>query len=273
MSGENGFDAVTRFVEENLEFATSHYNDSYLQRRIKSRMRRTESDGYLSYLRLLKSDADEHAKLLDSLSINVTGFFRNPGVWDGIREALRTLDDEHDAVRIWSAGCADGREPYSLAMLALSDPEIDASKVSIVGTDINERALALAQHGIYESNHTSDIDEQLKYLSHYGSLVERDDERFRVTEDVRRQVSFEKHDLIRDEVVRRYEMVVCRNLFIYIDPEYKAPVIENILEGLRPKGYLVIGKAETLPPTAAEKFEIVDSRKRIYRRKAEFLGA
>ena len=266
MNEGDGFDAVTRFVEENLEFATSHYNDSYLQRRIKSRMRRTESEDYLAYLRLLKSDADEHAQLLDSLSINVTGFFRNPDVWDGIREALQTLDDEHDALRIWSAGCADGREPYSLAMLALSDPEIDASKVSIVGTDINDRALALARQGLYESNHTSDIDEQLEYLSHYGSLVERDGERFRVTEDVKQRVTFEKHDLIRDDVDRRYEMVVCRNLFIYIDPEYKGPVIENILDGLRPEGYLVIGKAETLPPSATEEFEIVNSRKRIYRR-------
>ena len=266
MSDREGFDAVTRFVEENLEFATSHYNDSYLQRRIKSRMRRTESDDYMTYLRLLQSDADEHARLLDSLSINVTGFFRNPDVWDGIRDVLRTLDDEHNGIRIWSAGCADGREPYSLAVLALSDPEIDASKVSILGTDINERALALAEHGVYESNHTSDLDEQLAYLPHHGSLVERDGERFRVTEEVKRRVTFEKHDLIRDDVSRRYEMVVCRNLFIYIDPEYKAPVIENILDGLRPEGYLAIGKAETLPPSAAGEFEVIDSRKRIYRR-------
>lgn len=265
MNEGDGFDAVTRFVEQNLEFATSHYNDSYLRRRIKSRMRRTGSDDYVSYLQLLKSDADEHARLLDSLSINVTGFFRNPEVWDGIREVLRMLDDEHDSIRIWSAGCADGREPYSLAMLSLSDPEIDASKVSIVGSDINERALALAERGLYESNHTSDLDEQLAYLPHHGTHVERAGDRVRVTEDVKRLVTFEKHDLIRDEVVRRYELVVCRNLFIYIDPEYKGRVIENILGGLRSDGYLVIGKAETLPPSATDLFEIVDSRKRIYR--------
>ncbi|MEF8774682.1 MAG: CheR family methyltransferase [Halobacteriales archaeon] len=160
----DGFEAVTDFVEENLAFATSHYNDSYLQRRIRSRMRRTGTDGYREYLQHLRDADEEGDKLLEALSINVTGFFRNSAVWDGIRDALRMLTDNRRTVRVWSAACADGREPYSLAMLALDDPRIDASKLSIRGTDINDRALAHAREAVYESNHTSDLDEQLQYL-------------------------------------------------------------------------------------------------------------
>ncbi|PSP78129.1 chemotaxis protein CheR [Halobacteriales archaeon QS_1_68_20] len=262
----DGFDTVTSYVENNLGFATSHYNDSYLQRRIKSRMRRTRSEDYREYLRLLRNDDEEGYALLDALSINVTGFFRNPEVWDGIRTVLRELTDEHRAVRIWSAACADGREPYSLAMLALDDPNVDADKLSIRGTDINERALARASEAVYESNHTSDLHEQLQYLDHYQAYVERDGDQFVVDDDVKEMVTFEKHDLIRDATAARFELVTCRNLFIYIDVEYKGPVIDTISESLHGGGYLVIGKAETIPKDAATNFEVVDGRKRIYQR-------
>jgi chemotaxis protein methyltransferase CheR len=266
MSPPEGFEAVTTFVEENLEFATSHYNDSYLQRRIKSRMRRTETDDYVGYLDLLESDADEHARLLEALSINVTGFFRNPEVWDGIRDVLRMLSEDHRSIRVWSAACADGREPYSLSMLAMDDDRVDARMVTVHATDINDRALRLAREGAYESNHTSDLDEQLRYLSHYPTYVDRDGEQFTVGDNVRERVSFETHDLIRDDVEARYELVVCRNLFIYIDPEFKKRVMDNILDALRPGGYLVIGKAETLPQASSSEFAVFDSRKRIYER-------
>ena len=267
MSAPEGFDAVTTFVEANLEFATSHYNDSYLQRRIKSRMRRTDTEGYPEYLELLQEDDAEHDALLDALSINVTGFFRNPEVWDGIRDVLRELQADNRSVRVWSAACADGREPYSLSMLALDDTEIDARTVTVHGTDINERALELARRGVYESNHTSDLDEQLRYLSHYPAYVDRDGDEFTVRQQVKDRVSFATHDLIRDEVDARYELVVCRNLFIYIDPEYKTRVMDNVLEALRPGGYLVVGKAETLGKESSAAFDVVDSRKRIYQRR------
>lgn len=261
-----GFESVTEFVERNLHFATSHYNDSYLQRRIKSRMRRTRTENYREYLELLQSDEEEHQQLLDALSINVTGFFRNPDVWDGIRSVLEEKAATSDQLRIWSAACADGREPYSLAMLALDDPAIDDEKVSIIGSDINERALNLAREGVYESNHTSDLAEQLQYLDHNEAYVDRSGDEFRVRDEVKELVTLEKHDLIRDEATRTFEVVVCRNLFIYIDTEFKQPIIASIRDSLVPDGNLIIGKAETLPPSTKPDFEVVDGRKRIYRK-------
>ena len=262
----DGFPAVARYVEEHLGFATSHYNDSYLQRRIQSRIRRTQTDGYRAYLRVLRQDDSEGGALLDALSINVTGFFRNPEVWDGVREILRELTDGQRSVRVWSAACADGREPYSIAMVALDDPAIDADKISIRGTDMNEQALVQAERGVYESNHTSDLDEQLQYLAHYPSYVDRTGDTFEVNDEVKRKVTFEKHDLIRDPTASRFELVVCRNLFIYIDVEFKKPVVDTISEALRPNGYFVIGKAETIPNEVGTDFDVVDGRKRIYRR-------
>jgi chemotaxis protein methyltransferase CheR len=260
------FTRLSAFVEDELSFATSHYNDSYLKRRLSSRMRRTGSEDYDEYLRKLMRDEGEQQELLDALSINVTGFFRNPDVWDGIRDVLRDLSATGEPVHIWSAACADGREPYSLAMLAMDDPKIDAAAVEVLATDINDSALSTARRGVYESSRTIDIGEQLEYLSNYETYVECAGDRFTLRDEVRERVTFDSHDLINGDPKSGYDLVLCRNLFIYIDNEYKEPILGTVARSLRSRGYLVIGKAETIPPQLKSAFEVVDGRMRIYRR-------
>ncbi|WP_435349053.1 CheR family methyltransferase [Haloarchaeobius sp. HRN-SO-5] len=266
MTDESEFHRVAQYVEDEIGFATSHYNDSYLKRRLSSRMRRTGAGDYGAYQQLLSDDPSEEEKLLDALSINVTGFFRNPDVWKGIREVLRSLSAERDRVHVWSAACADGREPYSLAMLAMDDPRVDAEQFRIYGTDINEASLTTAQEGVYHSTRTVDIAEQLEFLSNYHAYVDVQDQRFEVTDDVKQHVTFALHDLINDDPKYGFDLVVCRNLFIYIDNEYKRPILETIAESLKPGGYLVIGKAETIPPQLKTTFDVLDGRLRIYQR-------
>ncbi|MFA9425254.1 protein-glutamate O-methyltransferase CheR [Natronorubrum sp. A-ect3] len=263
-----GFDALLAYVEDELAFATSHYNDSYLDRRISSRMRRTQSETYTEYLDTLRANPDEQTALLEALSINVTGFFRNPDVWSGIREVLQSLSDANDTVRVWSAACADGREPYSVAMLAHDDPLIDESAVTILGTDISEPALETAKSGVYEASRTIDLDEQLGFLDDYTRYVDRDGNTFRLKDDVKRNVTFERHDLINDEPKTGFDLVICRNLFIYIDNEYKQSMLRTIARSIRRNGVLVIGKAETIPPTLKSAFTVRDSRLRIYHRES-----
>ena len=263
---DEGFDALLAYVENELAFATSHYNDSYLDRRISSRMRRTHSETYTEYLETLRTDPDEQTALLEALSINVTGFFRNPDVWSGIREVLQSLSDANDTVRVWSAACADGRETYSVAMLAHDDPHIDESAVTILGTDISDPALETAKSGVYEATRTIDLDEQLGFLDDYTRYVDRDNNTFQLKDDVKRNVTFERHDLINDEPKTGFDLVICRNLFIYIDNEYKQSMLRTIARSIRRNGVLVIGKAETIPPTLKSAFTVRDSRLRIYHR-------
>ncbi|MFB6164999.1 MAG: protein-glutamate O-methyltransferase CheR [Haloarculaceae archaeon] len=262
----DAFDRLLTYVESSVGFETGFYNDAYLDRRITARMRRTGADSYGEYLEQLTDDDAEAGALLDSLSINVTGFFRNPEAWAGIRSVLRTLTDDRRQVRAWSAPCADGREPYSLAMLALDDDEIDARRLSILGTDISEDALSVARAGAYETSQTTDIAEELAPLSDYDPYVDRDGSQFQVREPVRDLVTFEKHDLIRGPEKRNFDLVLCRNLLIYIDTEYKVPIFETIEGSLRGDGYLVIGMTETLPHECRDAFDPVDKRHRIYRR-------
>lgn len=270
MVADDAFSTLLEYMESELGFATSHYNESYLDRRITARMRRTSCESYAEYLEFVRSDADEQEALLDSLSINVTGFFRNPEVWDGIRDVLATLSKHERRVDVWSAACADGREPYSLSLLAHLDPEIDADAVEILGTDISEPALETARNGVYEAPRTVDLDDQLSFLEEYDEqyeqYVERQGRTYKLDDDVRQSVTFERHDLINDEPksTADFDLVVCRNLFIYIDNEFKRPILQTIARSLTDDGFLVIGKAETIPPSLKSAFEVRDARRRIY---------
>ena len=263
---DDSFEALLAFVEDELSFATSHYNDSYLDRRVSSRMRRTRCDTYDEYFEKLRADPDEQEALLEAMSINVTGFFRNPDVWSGIREVLRSLTANNETVRVWSAACADGREPYSVAMLAHDDPEIDESGLWILGSDISEPALETARSGVYEEARTVDFEDQLSFLDDYEEYVERDGRIYRIDDEITNRVAFERHDLINDGPKTGFDLVICRNLFIYIDNEYKQPMLETIARSLRRRGYLVIGKAETIPPNLKSAFAVRDARLRIYHR-------
>jgi chemotaxis protein methyltransferase CheR len=260
------FDHLLEYVESELDFVTSYYDDAYLDRRISSRMRRTDTEEYEAYLELLRTDEAEQTALLDAFSVNVTSFFRNPEVWEEIRSVLRTLSAERDRVRLWSAACSDGREPYSLAMLALDDPEVDASRVEITATDIDREILAAARQGVYRSTRTTDICEQLAPLDEYERYVERDGDQFAVADPVKELVSFERHDLISGDPKSDFDLVVCRNLFIYIDAEHKLPILETVSNSLSASGYLVIGKTETLPDSLKPAFEPRARRLRIYKK-------
>ena len=260
----DSFEAVAEFVENELDFPTSHYDNSYLDRRFRARLRRTDASDYRAYLSRLRSDPNEQMALLNTLSINVTEFFRNPPVWEGIRPRLRELTDGPKRATVWSAACADGREPYSLAMLAHSDPKITSSRLRITATDINDQALAVARDGTYQQTQTTDLDDQLGFLEDYTQYVDRSSDRVTINPSVQRLVTFEQHDLINDAPKPGHDMVLCRNLFIYIDTEYKLPVLNTVTDSLRPGGYLVIGKAETIPTPLQSQFTPVASNLRIY---------
>lgn len=263
-----GLTAVIEYIADSMAFEPGSYNESYLDRRVSARMRRTDCEEYEAYLEVLSTDAEERKALLDALSINVTSFFRNPEVWEGLRDVLREQTEANRTVRCWSAACADGREPYSIAMLARDDPEIDEGAVEITATDIDAETLEEARKGIYESTRTTDIGSQLEPLSDPSEHVDISEEgtTFRVASSIKRMVSFEQHDLISGPKKSGYDLVLCRNLLIYIDRSYKEPIFETLTEAIRTDGILTIGKSETLPRTFRDKYEPYDRKNHIYRR-------
>ncbi|MEF8772684.1 CheR family methyltransferase [Halodesulfurarchaeum sp.] len=258
------FDDLLTYIESETSFASSYYEESYLDRRISARMRRTDVQNYGEYRALLRDSTSERAELLDTLSVNVTSFFRDEKVWTALKDVLRELDAGSRSLDIWSAACADGREPYSLAMLAL-DSGLSSRSVDILGTDIDENALDRARQGVYMSSRTTDLDEQLSFLDSPDQFVKSDGDQISIGQSASDLVSFKRHDLITGDAKDGFDLVLCRNVCIYLDTEYKRPILETVSRSLRTGGYLVLGQTETLPPDIKDRFEAVDPRLRIYR--------
>jgi chemotaxis protein methyltransferase CheR len=260
------FDQLLRYIDADLGFSTAAYNRDYLGRRVGARLRRTDTDDYATYHRLLQRDPDERAALLDALSVNVTSFYRNPEVWSVVRDALRTLTVETTGtVRVWSAACSDGREAYSVAMLALSDPQVDDRRLEIVGTDIKESILEAARNGVYHAADGGGLAGQLEGFGFTDDYVEWSEDRLVVGPEAKRLVTFRRHDLLREPPLSGVDLLLCRNFLIYVDGGARDDLFAAFARALRPGGYLVLGMTETLPASARDAFETVEGRKRFYR--------
>ncbi|ELZ16879.1 CheR-type MCP methyltransferase [Haloterrigena salina JCM 13891] len=276
MTHTDDFDRLLSHIESRYGFATSYYADQYLRRRIRSRLSRNglERDAYSSYLSLLEADdGAERTALLDTLSVNVTSFFRDTSVWDELRGVLETLQERRDRpLSAWSVPCSDGREPYSLAMLARESAGISSHRLSIRASDIDENALERARNGVYEQQRTSNLETELSYLDAYRSYLDCPDDRdedvesYRVGSSIKRMVDFDRFDLITDSIGSTYDLVLCRNFFIYVDDRHHRTVLEKLADAIRPGGYLVIGKSESLTRNIENAFEPADRASRIYRR-------
>jgi len=241
------------------ELGLEAYKDSYLLRRINARMVRRGIKSEEEYVRILRSDEEEVKALKDALSINVTSFFRNPEVWGKLRELLEV---DKTPLKAWSAACSEGREPYSLAILC----EEIGRDVKIIATDIDENALQIARRGVYANAGIADIRTELTaFINGVERYFDVDNDTYRVKPHLKRKVTFLRHDMIKDEPpAKDFDLVLCRNFLIYVEPKFKSTIVDNIARALKKGGILVLGKTENIP--ANEYFEVLDRVNRIYRR-------
>lgn len=246
------------------------YRRSYVERRVGARLRQLEMHSYRQYTDYLDEHPGEYQRLLDTLTINVTEFFRDQVVWDSLK--LRVIkpmieykkQGRSRTIRIWSAGCASGEEPYSLVMLLLDVLGDAASQflITVLATDLDPDALAHAERGVY------DLEKLKRIPTSYKSRFTRpiDDERFEVLPEIRRRVHFQQRNLFGPTPQRAVDLVMCRNVFIYLDRDEQAKVLDTFIEALTRGGHLVLGRSEKLSPEAAALLAPIDGRERIYRK-------
>ena len=263
-----GFGALTAKIARERGFACGNYKESCLKRRIAVRMRARGVHRYADYAVVLDGDAAEYEKLLDALTINVTKLWRNPETWNAIERvvapALLTRTDR--PLRVWSAGCASGEEPYSIAMAFLNaaatmgDPA-RARRVQVVGTDIDARSLDAARTATYDEAAFVDMPAGMRdRWFEPGSPA-------RVAAAVRALVTVERRDLLEQAPPPGpWHLIVCRNVIIYFDRASQERLFHQFHDALVPGGFLVLGKVETLFGEKRTLFTSVDSRERIFTR-------
>jgi two-component system, chemotaxis family, CheB/CheR fusion protein len=263
------FEALLDYVKRNRGFDFTGYKRPSLIRRISSRMSAVHIETFRDYLDLLQVDPDEFTALFDTILINVTGFFRDPAVWDALAtEYLPRLLEARpgdEPIRLWSAGCASGEEAYTLAMLLGEALGIETARrrVKIYGTDVDEAALTVARHANYSAKAVAAIPEPLleRYFERAGST-------FTFRSDLRRTVIFGRHDLVQAAPISHIDLLACRNTIMYFNSETQSRVLPRLHFALHDDGILVLGRAEMLL-SYGHLFEPADLKRRIFNKVAK----
>jgi chemotaxis methyl-accepting protein methylase len=256
-------------IERERGVDLAQYRTSYVERRLGTRLRVLGLTTYREYSDYLNLHHTEYARLLDVLTVNVTDFFRDPPVWDVIRERVipeilaHKAATGHHAVRAWSAGCATGEEPYSIAMafLAAKGPKPERMLLSVAATDLDPLALKTAARAEYDIAKIEHIP-----AAERARFVTADERRFRINAEVKERVRFKTLDLFTDEPPRALDLIMCRNVFIYFTREQQERVTGVFRRALAKGGHLVLGRTERMATEEASHFEPVSGRERIYRK-------
>jgi two-component system CheB/CheR fusion protein len=244
------------------------YKPATILRRLRGRMNATSHSTLATYAALLESDPEEYARLVNSLLIKVTEFFRDPKLFDYLREhVLPELIEEarrdRREIRFWSAGCSTGEEAYSLAII-LAEALGEAAAwpdIRIFGTDIDRDAIAFARRGIYQANALKSLPSILR-----DRYFVKSDGHFEVAKRLRALMVFGEHDLAERAPFPRIDLLLCRNVLIYFSVPMQQVALETFAFSLRPGGRLALGTAETVM-TLPEPFEEEEGRLRVYRRR------
>lgn len=263
-----GFLLLLRQIAGDRGIDCSGYKSSYLKRRIAVRLRANQIKSYREYRQFLERNPEEYTKLMDALTINVTGFFRDVDVFDLFRELVLpdVIKNKEECnqriIRIWSAGCATGEEPYSIAMILrdVLGKDLSGFIVSIYATDVDKRSLNLARRGEYEQAQVRDVPGE--YLGKY--FIQNG--KHKVVAEVKSLVKFKQAGLFADLVIKESDVIFCRNVLIYFSSVEQQELLEKFYGALCRRGYLIIGKTETLSGRSRDRFTCLDPRRRIYKK-------
>ncbi len=261
---DHGFESLLEFVRDSRGFDYTGYRRPTLTRRFQKRMQAVGADDWGAYRSYLDEHPEEFNELFNAILINVTGFFRDRETWDVLSaEVLPQLFESRDPrapIRIWSAGCASGEEPYTVLMLVAEALGEDAlrERVKLYATDVDEHALSQAREAVYTAKQLEDVPATLReryFQTANGGFAFR--------KDLRRCVIFGRNDLHRDPPISRVDLLLARNTLMYFGSDVQERILGNFYFALNRGGFLVVGKAEALQ-SGRRLFAAYDMKRRVF---------
>ena len=244
----------------------THYKPTTIVRRMRRRMQLVQLERLTDYLDLLRRDPEEVTRLSNDFLITVTSFFRDPPVFEALQQRVipRLMAEpgvEH-TVRVWSVGCSTGEEAYSLAILLLEEASRHDTppEIQVFASDLHEQSLLRAREGFYPGDIKADVSrERLRrfFTGQEGG--------YRIRKEVRDRVVFAPHNLMSDPPFSKIDLIVCRNLLIYLQRRMQHNIIDLFHYALHPKGTLLLGSSETIEST--ELFHTEDKQLCLFRKR------
>ncbi len=217
------------------------YKEKQMKRRIDTLIGKTKAKTYDEYVSLLKTDKDILEQFVNFLTINVSEFYRNPDQWRILDTKVfpELIQKFGKNLKIWSAACSTGDEPYSLVM-ALSK-HVPLNQIHIIATDIDKQVLEKARVGLYSTKSIANVPDEFKkkYFTKIGSS-------YQISDEIKRRVEFKEHNLLRDPYPTGCDLIVCRNVVIYFTDDAKTEIYVKFNQALKKKGILFIGSTEQI---------------------------
>lgn len=229
------------------------YKEAQMKRRLTSLYEKKGYRNFFDFLKALEQDRDLMNEFLDRMTINVSEFYRNGKRWEVLQKKIfPKLLQSNKRLKIWSAACSTGEEPYSLAMVL--SQLVPLSQVQIIATDLDENVIQKAKLGVYPERSLAEVpkDIQAKYFEQEGNF-------YRVKDDIKRCVTFKKHNLLKDNYDSHYDLIVCRNVMIYFTEEAKDQIYANFSKALQKDGILFVGSTEQIFNPSRYEFEVEDT--------------
>lgn len=217
------------------------YKEKQMKRRIDTLIAKRKIEGYDKYVQGLKSDSELFDEFINYITINVSEFYRNPEQWKLLDEQIipELIQKFGKNLKIWSAACSTGDEPYSLVM-AFSK-HLPLSNIKIHATDLDKQVIAKAKVGLYSDKSVLSVPSDLKtkYFTKVGPS-------YKISDEIKSRVEFKEHNLLKDTYPTDYHLIVCRNVLIYFTEEAKEEVFRKFYGSLASGGVLFIGSTEQI---------------------------
>jgi chemotaxis protein methyltransferase CheR len=265
---EKEFADLKVIIKRKIGFNCEDYKQPHLKRRLAVRLRATKSKSYKEYAELLLKNAEEERQLKETLTVNVTELFRNPETYESVQHNVLPELVRHKGgnrvIKIWSAGCSNGEEPYSIAIMLNEYLGSSAKRynISIIGTDIDDDSLGKAENAVFQPKQLEKISKE-----RLTRFFIKKDSNYQVNDETKKLVKVKHHDLISGPRLSGFDIIFCRNVTIYFEQKLQETLYMNFYNALNEGGYFVMGKTETLVGPAGRLFKHVDLRERIYQKK------
>lgn len=237
----NDYESFKKNIFQLTSIDLNAYKERQMKRRIDTLISRNKYTDYDSYVHALKTNRELFDEFVNYLTINVSEFYRNPQLWDVLEKEIfpHLISKFGNGLKIWSAACSTGDEPYSLVMLL--GKFMPLSKIKIIATDIDKQVLEKARMGIYSANSLNGlpIEFKNKYFTPVGNS-------FKISDEVKKCVEFRSHNLLKDEYPANCHLIVCRNVMIYFTEEAKEDIYKKFNKSLVKEGVLFVGSTEQI---------------------------
>ncbi len=237
----NGYEEFKKDIFGLTKIDLNSYKEKQMKRRIDTLISKNKIDSYKNYVALIKKDEDKFEQFVNFLTINVSEFYRNPEQWALLdKEVFPELIKKFGkSLKVWSAACSTGDEPYSLVM-ALSK-HLPLNQIKIFATDIDKQVLDKARMGLYNEKSIAAVPPEFKkkYFTKIGNS-------YQISNEIKRQVEFKEHNLLKDPYPTGCHLIVCRNVLIYFTEEAKEEIYKKFNAALANQGILFIGSTEQI---------------------------